>query len=280
MKEFLDSLVDGDNIAIGSITLSKHDGTVYLRENGEQWMVYNSRNLYSLQEFHACYDLAYGTCILSGLGMGLLPELLLNKSEVTSIIVIEANIDVINLHKQYNKRVNDFTIIHSDMRSIKDMQCDCLLLDHYELESNLDIFQDTISIVKNVKCNLMWYWSIERFLYINHKTSELLNNANYYSEYLRLFEYYDYQVLPHIDEETLLTYLQSALAQIKDQAFVLYYIDEHRNLSFRFANLSQIDLSTLKFLGVDIFGVKKFISYADAEILPFISIQIQHLITT
>jgi hypothetical protein len=173
------------DITIGSARLykgdGKYDGEYYnLTVNGERWFRYNYDYHTTVKEFNSSYDVAYGHCVLSGLGLGVLPALLLQKPEVKSITVYEISEDVIKLNKIVGfVDLNKITVINKPIEEANNIECDCLLLDHYELESEKYIMKNIESITNNINYDKVWFWKAEYFILLNYLNSGLNLNESY-----------------------------------------------------------------------------------------------------
>jgi len=161
----------------------KQDLTYVLTVNNERWLVYDYEHHGSEKEFSSSYDIAYGDCVLSGLGLGILPEMLINKPEVKSITVYEANKDVIEINKLIGfDSIKKINIIHDRIENAKDIKCDCLLLDHYEFESDEYIINNVKQINEEIKPEIVWYWRAETAIYNAYVDHKLGSNISNYGE--------------------------------------------------------------------------------------------------
>ena len=169
------------DITIGNARLYKGDGEYYvLTVNGQIWLRYNYRYHTTVKEFNSSYDVAYGHCVLSGLGLGILPALLLHKPEVKSITVYEISEDVIKLNKIVGfVDLNKITVVNKPIEEAKDIKCDCLLLDHYELQSEKYILDNVNTIANNINYDKIWFWKAEYFALLNYLDSDLNLNEAY-----------------------------------------------------------------------------------------------------
>lgn len=153
----------------------KCGGNCFLLEyDNKQHMCYNTKTHKELYELINHINLAQGKVITTGLGFGIRESFILLKPEVTQLVVIEKNKDVIDYHKNLN---NDFihdprlTIINADANEYVDI-CDVLLIDHYQdgdVLSNIDSwFKIASNVQKNIKSDVTWAWPIEYFLNKHH----------------------------------------------------------------------------------------------------------------
>jgi hypothetical protein len=158
------------DITIGNARLYKGEGHYYdLTVNGQRWFRYNYKYHTAVKEFNSSYDVAYGHCVLSGLGLGVLPALLLQKPEVKNITVYEINEDVVKLNKIVGfVDLNKITVINKSIEEVNNIKCDCLLLDHYEFESENYILNNMKTITNNINYDKVWFWKAEYFILLNY----------------------------------------------------------------------------------------------------------------
>ena len=147
-------------IQINNTRIEQHGPfTFSLSYNNVQYMFEDiSRNI-SLKEFQSHIDIAKGHVICTGLGFLLREEKLLKKKRVDSVTVIEINKDVIEIQRKLNPKIMDkLIIINADANTYKG-ECDTLLLDHFESESNEEIDKMVKQCCKNIRHNRMKYWA-------------------------------------------------------------------------------------------------------------------------
>lgn len=149
-------------INVESVTLKKEKENYYaLYENNQSWFKFDYQDQISIKEFYYPAKIAYGDCILSGLGMGVLASLLLKNDKVKSITIYEKYADVINLNKIISfVDLNQIYVRNRPIEEIKGAQCDCLFLDHYENESNEYLINNSNKIAKNIKHDKLWVWRL------------------------------------------------------------------------------------------------------------------------
>ncbi len=151
-------------IAIGDYTLKFNEKTneFTLLEKNQGWMGYNLDTSWQATEFYIEIQQAYGVCITTGLGLGILQSHLCLKNDVSKVIVYEKSKDVIAIFHEIVK-YNNFDISKLEIRNdnadlIENQNCDCLFPDHFETEPEDHI----INIVKNLsinnKADIVWYW--------------------------------------------------------------------------------------------------------------------------
>ena len=169
------------DITIGNARLFKNKYDNYeLTVNGHQWLAYNHKYQTSVKEFNSSYDVAYGHCVLSGLGLGILPALLLQKPEVKSITVYEINEDLIKINKIVGfVDLSKINVINKPIEEVSNIRCDCLLLDHYEFETEKFILNNMKTITNNINYDKIWFWKAEYFILLNYLNSDLNLNDSY-----------------------------------------------------------------------------------------------------
>ena len=176
MKNILDKM-DFLNLKLNSLQLIKEDNCCVLSTQGIQRMTYNCITKQQIKDFLLEYKLAYGTCVLSGLGMGFLTNLLLEKKEVEKVIVYEINKDVIELNEIFGLKNQKLIIINEDINNISNIKCDCLFLDHYENEDYDFIINSIKKIHSKVESKLFWIWDVPRIIF-NHYYENIENVYN------------------------------------------------------------------------------------------------------
>lgn len=164
----------------GLILTNKGGKGYKLTVDGKQWMTYSPIDLSQEKEFASSVDLAYGKCVLSGLGLGILAEMLLKNPKVTSITVYEVSKEVIQLNHMCGESHKKIEVIHQSMRDVKDVECDCLLLDHYEHESDDYIIDDVSEISYNNNASCVWFWRAEPMIQHFKDMGKILNIKNAY----------------------------------------------------------------------------------------------------
>lgn len=156
----------------GPITIAENsNGYYYLTINGKQWMAYNSKTHLEAYELYSHYYLAEGHVILTGLGFGIRENWLLTKKEVTKLTIIENSKELIDLHYKIGSPFlsdSRVEIINTDASNYVG-KCDVLLLDHYELDNYESILADVKKIQNNIKCNVMWFWPLEKIIMHSRK---------------------------------------------------------------------------------------------------------------
>jgi hypothetical protein len=156
-----------------------------LTVDGRRWMIYNQSIKDHLHLFSS-YELAYGNCILTGLGTGVLSNWLTINPRVTSITVFEISKDVIELNRQLGLLDNPkIRVINSPAQQIENVECDCLLLDHYELESEESIIEDVKNVASKIKHKLLWFYPAERFINIQYRQDVKKSIVDVYQQWVK-----------------------------------------------------------------------------------------------
>ena len=144
---------------VGTVSLNNHGAHYELRENNNLWNTFNYKDKCTFKQFDEPNNMAFGICVLSGLGNGILSNLVLNNPKVQKVIVYEKYLDVINLNKIISfVDLNKITVINKPVEDVKDIECDCLFLDHYELEPREYITHNSKQVAENIKHKKLWVW--------------------------------------------------------------------------------------------------------------------------
>jgi len=192
------------DLKIGNFRFYKKNGLYFLLEE-KQWTCHDVITNEQFGQLYSSFDLAYGDCILSGLGFGILPSMLLKNPKVKNITVYENSSEVIEmnvLHGGIPERIN---VINQPIQSIKNVKCDCLLFDHFELESLDDICKDMRQVVSDNNPELVWFWRLEREFNDKYK-SEIENNYDMcYADFLKEL---NIPKIPYIEKEKMKEYIK------------------------------------------------------------------------
>lgn len=156
------------DLTVGNARLCGSPGVGHhLSVNGQRWMFYRQKTKDHLQMF-STYDLAYGDCIVTGLGTGVTANWLTANPRVNSILVVEKSKNVIQINKKLGLLDNPrIQVINEDANELKNFSCDCLLLDHYEHESFQQITDNVRSVASQNKVRTVWFWPIEDIIQRN-----------------------------------------------------------------------------------------------------------------
>ena len=92
----------------------------------------------------------------------------------------EISEDIIKLNKIVGfVDLNKITVINKPIEEAKDIKCDCLLLDHYELESEKYMVNNMKTITNNINYDKIWFWKAEIWILLNYLKSDLNLNESY-----------------------------------------------------------------------------------------------------
>lgn len=150
-----------------------------LLEKNHNWMGYDQNSYWQSTEFYLEIENAYGVCITTGLGLGILQSNLCLKKNVSKVIVYEKSQDLIEIFYKIVE-YNNFDISKLEIRQdnadiIENQICDCLFADHFDNESEEHI----ISVVKKLSekntSDVCWYWpAVNHFIkYANNQNKNL-----------------------------------------------------------------------------------------------------------
>lgn len=197
-------------IKIGNAEILRFPPGFMLKVDGLQWCILQD-NCKEIRQLFAEINFAYGDVVTTGLGFGLVQTILLQKKEVRSITVYEKSVDVIDIFKetcaQSNFDISRLNIINDDADNMRNVDCDCLLMDHYERkhQPTWEIIDSARKLASNNNAKHVWFWSIigiySEFAYCKNmkndvesfnRFSDMLNVKNLfrlneeYMEYIRL----------------------------------------------------------------------------------------------
>lgn len=98
------------------------------------------------------YRFATGKVLVGGLGLGMLPLLIASKTEVTEVIVVEKDIDVIKCfqHQKFNQP--KLKIINKDIFNTDESSFDWVMLDHYNYPVTDDDLDAMVKIAEKHNC--------------------------------------------------------------------------------------------------------------------------------
>lgn len=204
MKKILDK-IDSIDLKINSVKLhGEKNKQFYLDVNDVQKMSYCSLDQTSYYQLVSSIDLAYGNCVLSGLGMSFVTEKILEKEEVKTVTVYEINKDVITLNKLLGLNSPKLTIINEDINNIKNITCDCLLLDHYEHEPDHFVINNIKNINNKNNVKLLWFWKVEKYI----TEYRIFKGIEIKEAYEQFKKDNDFKNMPNLSESKLLTYIE------------------------------------------------------------------------
>lgn len=174
----------------------------------------------AFENLYSQYDIAYGDVLITGLGFGILLKALSQKESVTSITVIEKEKDVIDAFLAHNRISKKVKIINDDATTyITNKHYDCVLPDHYELQTTAWKLNDMKNLAKRISHDKFWPWSIEYLFFTTvYSSSEIHNESNdffknnageFYEKWKKfVIQYLDgNKSMMEIKEEKLLEYL-------------------------------------------------------------------------
>lgn len=205
---------------IGDFSITKEGNVFYLHRKQAQLMQLNVKSLREYKEQYACYDLAYGDVLVTGLGFGMLATWLAAKPEVTSIKVIEFHQEVIDLFTSTNTVDEKITIELGDAKSYStNDKFDCVFLDHFPDHSSEPIYDEVLTISKNIpNHDVLWFWSLEKWYLENYYglTSDIfyttppdLSSTNLYYNWQRFKSDISVLTIPTLDPSKVREYIYS-----------------------------------------------------------------------
>lgn len=155
---------------VGEFKVSQIRNLFSLRKGKDQLMQLNVKSLREYKEQYACYDLAYGDVLLTGLGFGMLATWLAAKPEVISVKVVEFSQEVIDMFTNANTVSKKITIELADAKTYStNDKFDCIFLDHFPDHSDEPIYEEVLTISKNIpNHNVLWFWSLEKWYLENY----------------------------------------------------------------------------------------------------------------
>lgn len=160
--KFKSTRIVEDKINDLKITLNKN--MFELRLKDVLYMKHDLNNLNSVMQLYSHYVLAEGNVICTGLGFALRENWLLSNNKVKKILCIENCKELIEYHNKYNPVLMEkIKVINADAEEYIG-ECDTLLLDHYEEETNNSILDKVEKVAKNIKHKKLWFWKLESML--------------------------------------------------------------------------------------------------------------------
>jgi hypothetical protein len=188
----------------------------------KQWMMYNDNHMQGAQLF-SHYYIAEGDVITTGLGFGIRENWLLKNPKVKSLTVLEKHKKVIDYHKIINPNLfKKANIINIDAKDYIG-NCDTLLLDHYEFESNFEKLINIKEISKNINYKKLWFWNLENqiiadshnieedWLWDKFRKNEFKIDMSKFKNieyiYNRIKRKFDLEKLPNLNKDELLLIL-------------------------------------------------------------------------
>jgi len=184
---------------------------------------------------------ANGRCLCTGLGLGILPQILAAKTIVTEVVVIENQEEMIQLYqKQGFKDQPKIKIVHQDCKEYKDLQgFDFLSLEHSnnidELLNDIDLIRKNTNSEKSICLTYLWETYIEKNIELAIKmniSTEIQNLQEFYFQSLYTTEYNTIKIpsIQFVQRVHNPNYFYTTRNDIlKDIAKVLYDIDRVRD---------------------------------------------------
>jgi len=171
-----------------------------------RWLIFNPLTKIEAHQCLSHCDLATGTVIATGLGLGLREQILVSKPEVTSLTIVEKSKDLIDFHLQHSNWIKHpkINIVNTDAGNYK-AECDVLLLDHYEQQNYTAILNNVVNISNKIDCKTMWFWPFEDYIIKN----SIDKNITLSESYVDLKTRYNFKLFPDLTESQLLTYCSS-----------------------------------------------------------------------
>jgi hypothetical protein len=204
----------------GDFSITQKGNTFYLHKNEAQLMQLNTKTLREYKEQYACYDLAYGDVLITGLGFGMLATWLASKPEVTSVTVIEYSQEVVDLFTSSNPVTDKICIELGDAKTYAtNDKFDCLFLDHFPDHSSEPIYEEVLGISKNIpNHNVLWFWSLEKWYLENYYGLSFgifyinppdLSSTNLYDNWQRFKSDISVLTIPTLDPGKVKEYIYS-----------------------------------------------------------------------
>lgn len=190
----------------GSTKIYEDSGMTFIgNPYNEYWMSNGPYCQYGVQGQRSMYYSAHGK-VLCCLGMGLLPLMMALKPEVTEVVAIEIDKDIIDAFNAQGFDTSKLTIRHQDMMFVDDLETyDCIFMDaapvQYEFfEKNKDKFKGKSVILQG--------WESEYIAWLGNYKFGIPSLENYL-EYAEIF------CMPKFSEEELNDYLFTYYAKVQ-----------------------------------------------------------------
>ena len=164
----------------------------FLRCGEDYWISNDHTYINGLGGLRSQYRNAQGRVLIGGLGMGLITLVVASKVEVSHVIVVESNPDVIDAFRANGWDESKITIINDQIQNYTDTQgFDWILLDHLNSEGTIATFNryktDIEVIINHVgqpRTGCDYYtWEQIYYIWLTHNLLEdsLVNFAEYAS---------------------------------------------------------------------------------------------------
>jgi hypothetical protein len=156
--------------AFNTIEVTQADNAeVRMSDKDSSWDMANCKS--NILELLSMVELAEGNVYVAGLGLGLIPLLIANKSNVNKVVVSEKNEEVIHFFNGQGFDTSKITIVNESWETHKGADAyDWVMLDHYDY---LDIEKMALDF-KQFKSNNSGALKIDFFKWpLNHKLSHI-----------------------------------------------------------------------------------------------------------
>lgn len=134
-------------------TLDNGQSYICIGDDGEDFWVNNTHDLSGVGGFLSQCEMPKGRVLVGGLGLGLVALALETKPDVTEVVVVEANPDIIALFKINSWKTSKIKIVQGDILGFTDEQpFDWVVLDHYNRTAELyeRVKHDVATIAQNL----------------------------------------------------------------------------------------------------------------------------------
>lgn len=164
------------SIRLGNTRLQvDKNNNVDLWVDGEHFMGLTTNTFWQAKEFELENSLAYGTCVTTGLGLGLVQLQMMKNPKVDHVIVYEKSQDVIDIFRSFIAQtdidISKLTILQQDADSVENITVDCIFLDHFSDPHPENIIPKVQRFCKSNHAHKVWYWpaAYHFLMYIGQK---------------------------------------------------------------------------------------------------------------
>ena len=169
--------------------------------DGIKWMNFNSVTKQEALECLIHYVIAKGHVVTTGLGLGIREQLILSKPDVTQLIVIEKSLNLIEYHKIHSSWAKNPKVkFINGNASQHTVECDVLLLDHFEQQNFINILNNVNSLSTKNQIKNIWFWPFE--IYIRSHMKKY--NCTLMQSYQAILNKYSLKNFPNLSEELLI----------------------------------------------------------------------------
>lgn len=161
------------------------NNNVDLWVDGEHFMGLTTNTFWQAREFELENSLAYGTCVTTGLGLGLVQLQLIKNPKVEHVIVYEKSKDVIEIFKSFIVQtdidISKLSLLHQDADCVKNITVDCIFLDHFPEPHPENIIPKVQKFCKSNHAHNVWYWpaAYHFLVYAGQKNLDINLNSYY-----------------------------------------------------------------------------------------------------